>query len=37
LPTISIDDQRQVKILMRWQAPGDGKTHQLLTLATITD
>ena len=37
LPTISIDDQRQVKILMRWQAPGDGKIHQLLTLATITD
>lgn len=37
LPTISIDDQRQVKILIRWQAPGDGKTHQLLTLATITD
>jgi type IV pilus assembly protein PilV len=37
LPTISIDDQRQVKILMRWQAPGDGKTHQLLVLATITD
>jgi type IV pilus assembly protein PilV len=37
LPTISIDDQRQVKILMRWQAPGDGKTHQLLILATITD
>jgi type IV pilus assembly protein PilV len=37
LPTISINDQRQVKILMRWQAPGDGKTHQLLTLATITD
>lgn len=37
LPTISIDDQRQVKILMRWQAPGDGKTHQLLMLATITD
>jgi type IV pilus assembly protein PilV len=37
LPSISIDDQRQVKILMRWQAPGDGKTHQLLTLATITD
>ena len=37
LPTISIDDQRKVKILMRWQAPGDGKTHQLLTLATITD
>ena len=37
LPTISIDDQRQVKIQMFWQAPGDGKTHQLLTLATITD
>lgn len=37
LPTIAIDDQRQVKILIRWQAPGDGKTHQLLTLATITD
>ena len=37
LPKISIDDNRQVKILMRWQAPGDGKTHQLLTLATITD
>ena len=37
LPTISINDQRQVKILMHWQAPGDGKTHQLLTLATITD
>ena len=37
LPTISIDDNRQVKILMRWQAPGDGKNHQLLTLATITD
>lgn len=37
LPTITIDDQRRVKILIRWQAPGDGKTHQLLTLATITD
>lgn len=37
LPTISIDDQRQVKIQMFWQAPGDGKIHQLLTLATITD
>ncbi len=37
LPKISIDDNRQVKILMRWQAPGDGKNHQLLTLATITD
>jgi type IV pilus assembly protein PilV len=37
LPTISIDNNRRVKILMRWQAPGDGKTHQLLTLATITD
>lgn len=37
LPTISIDEQRQVKIQMFWQAPGDGKTHQLLTLATITD
>ncbi len=37
LPTISIDDQRQVKVLLRWQAPGDGKTHQLLTLATSTD
>ena len=37
LPTISIDDKRQVKVLLRWQAPGDGKTHQLLTLATITD
>lgn len=37
LPTISIDDKRQVKILIRWQAPGDGKTHQLITLATITD
>lgn len=37
LPTINIDDNRQIKILMRWQAPGDGKTHQLLMLATITD
>ena len=37
LPIISIDEQRQVKIQMFWQAPGDGKTHQLLTLATITD
>ncbi len=37
LPTISIDDQRRVKILIRWQAPGDGQSHQLLTLATITD
>lgn len=37
LPNISIDDKRQVKIQMFWQAPGDGKTHQLLTLATITD
>lgn len=37
LPEISIDDQRQVKILMHWQAPGDGKPHQLLTLAIITD
>lgn len=37
LPTISIDDERQVKIHMRWQAPGDGKTHQLVTVATITD
>lgn len=37
LPTISIDDQRKVKIQMFWQAPGDGKVHQLLTLATITD
>lgn len=37
LPTISIDDKRQVKVVLRWQAPGDGKTHQLLTLATITD
>jgi type IV pilus assembly protein PilV len=36
-PTVSIDDQRQVKVLIRWQAPGDGRTHQLLTLATITD
>lgn len=37
LPVISIDNNRQVSILMRWQAPGDGKTHQLLMLATITD
>ena len=37
LPTVSINDQRRVKIQMFWQAPGDGKTHQLLTLATITD
>jgi type IV pilus assembly protein PilV len=37
LPTVSIDDKRQVKIKMLWQAPGDGKIHQLLTLATITD
>lgn len=37
LPTISINDQRQVKILIRWQAPGDGQSHQLITLATITD
>jgi type IV pilus assembly protein PilV len=37
VPTITIDDNRKVKILLRWQAPGDGKTHQLLTLATITD
>ncbi len=37
LPTVSIDDKRQVKIKILWQAPGDGKIHQLLTLATITD
>lgn len=37
VPTITIDDNRKVKILLRWQAPGDGKPHQLLTLATITD
>ena len=37
LPEITINDQRQVKILMRWQAPGDGRVHRLLTLATITD
>ena len=37
LPEITINDQRQIKILMRWQAPGDGKVHRLLTLATITD
>lgn len=37
LPIISIDEKRQVKIQMRWQAPGDGKTHQLVTVATITD
>lgn len=37
LPTISIDDERHVKVYMRWQAPGDGKTHQLVTVATITD
>ena len=28
LPTISIDDERRVRIQMRWQAPGDGKNHQ---------
>ena len=37
LPAITIDDQRKVKIVLYWQAPGDGKKHQLLTLATITD
>ena len=37
LPTVSINDQRQVKIQMFWQAPGDGRVHRLLTLATITD
>jgi type IV pilus assembly protein PilV len=37
LPTISIDDERRVRIQMRWQAPGDGKNHQLVTVATITD
>ena len=37
LPEITIDDQRRVKIILYWQAPGDGKKHQLLTMATITD
>lgn len=37
LPVITIDDARHVSVLLRWQAPGDGKTHQLLTLTTITD
>ena len=37
LPTITIDGQRKVKIVLYWQAPGDGKKHQLLTMATITD
>ena len=37
LPAITIDDQRKVKIVLYWQAPGDGKTHQLLTMATLTD
>jgi type IV pilus assembly protein PilV len=37
LPSIMIDNQRKVKIALYWQAPGDGKKHQLLTVATITD
>lgn len=37
LPEVSIDDKRKVAILLKWQAPGDGKTHRLLTLTTITD
>jgi type IV pilus assembly protein PilV len=37
LPAITIDDHRKVKIVLYWQAPGDGKKHQLLTMATITD
>ena len=37
LPVITIDGQRKVKIVLYWQAPGDGKKHQLLTMATITD
>jgi type IV pilus assembly protein PilV len=37
LPAITIDDHRKVQIVLYWQAPGDGKKHQLLTMATITD
>lgn len=37
LPEIAIDNNRTVKVLLRWQAPGDGRAHQLLTMATITD
>ncbi len=37
LPEITISDDRRVKIQIYWQAPGDGKRHQLVMLATITD
>jgi type IV pilus assembly protein PilV len=37
LPEITISDDRRVKVRLYWQAPGDGKRHQLVILATITD
>jgi type IV pilus assembly protein PilV len=36
-PQITIDDARNVTINVRWQAPGDDRSHQMTVQTLITD
>lgn len=37
LPTVSIDNNRNVTITLFWQSPGQSQSHSLLATARITD
>jgi type IV pilus assembly protein PilV len=36
-PQITIDDERNVTVNIRWQVPGDNNSHQMIVQTLITD